>query len=81
MKYLGSKARIAKEILPIILRNRKENQYYVEPFAGGMNSICEVKGNRIANDINEYLISMWKELIKGWIPDKIGKDLYLKNKR
>lgn len=78
MKYLGSKARIAKEILPIILRNRKENQYYVEPFAGGMNSICEVKGNRIANDINEYLISMWKELIKGWIPDKIGKDLYLK---
>lgn len=35
MKYLGSKARIAKEILPIILKDRKVGQYYVEPFVGG----------------------------------------------
>lgn len=35
MKYMGSKNRIAKEILPIILRDRKPNQWYVEPFVGG----------------------------------------------
>ena len=29
MKYMGSKARIAKEILPIILKDRKPEQCYV----------------------------------------------------
>ena len=35
MKYMGSKARIANEILPIILKDRKDGQFYVEPFVGG----------------------------------------------
>ena len=76
MKYMGSKARFTKEILPIILKDRKPNQWYVEPFAGGMNSICGVQGNRIANDIHYYLIQMWRELIDGWIPKKITKEEY-----
>ena len=74
MKYMGSKARFVKEILPIILRNRKADQWYVEPFAGGMNAICEVQGNRIANDLNYYLIEMWKELCNGWIPRKYTRE-------
>lgn len=74
MKYQGSKARIAKEILPIILKDRKENQWYVEPFCGGMNSICEVMGNRIANDVHYYLIEMWKELLNGWNPRKYTQE-------
>lgn len=53
---MGSKRMIAKYILPIILKNRKENQYYVEPFVGGANMIDKVDGNRIGSDINEYLI-------------------------
>ena len=76
MKYMGSKARIAKEILPIILKDRVQDQWYVELFAGGMNMICEVDGNRIANDIHPYLIEMWKYLCKGWIPEKIDKNTY-----
>jgi len=68
MKYMGSKNRIAKEILPIILKGRKENQYYVEPFAGGFNMIDKVDGLRIASDTNEYLIALFKELQNGWIP-------------
>lgn len=56
MKYMGSKARIAKDILPIILKDRKEGQFYVEPFVGGANVIDKVKGNRIGADINKYLI-------------------------
>lgn len=74
MKYMGSKARFHKELLSIILDNRKENQYYVEPFAGGMNMISEVIGNRIANDIHYYLIEMWKELVSGWIPKKYSRE-------
>ena len=62
MKYMGSKNRIAKHILPIILKNRKENQYYVEPFVGGANMIDKVSGLRIGADINKYLISMFQGL-------------------
>jgi DNA adenine methylase len=74
MKYMGSKARFSKEILPIILKDRKPEQWYIEPFAGGMNAICEVQGNRIANDVHYYLIQMWRELIGGWIPKKITRE-------
>ncbi len=74
---MGSKCRLAKEILPIVLKNRQEEQWYVEPFAGGMNSICHVDGNRIANDINEPLIEMWKHLVyNNWIPKEISRDEY-----
>lgn len=73
---MGSKSRIVKEILPIMLRDRKSDQWYVEPFAGGMNSICEVRGYRIANDIHYNLIQMWRELVRGWVPTKITKQEY-----
>lgn len=69
MKYMGSKNRIAKYILPIILKDRiSEEQYYVEPFCGGCNLIDKVKGNRIASDNNSYLISMYNAIKDGWIP-------------
>jgi len=70
MKYMGSKARFTKEILPIILKDRQPEQYYIEPFAGGMNMITEVDGNRIANDIHTELIEMWEALVcDDWIPN------------
>ena len=69
MKYMGSKARYAKEILPIILKNRTLEQWYIEPFAGGMNMIDKVQGNRIANDLSSPLIAMWEALVYGnWEP-------------
>jgi len=69
MKYMGSKNRFAKELLPIILKDRTNGQYYVEPFAGGMNLIDKVEGNRIANDIHTELIEMWKALVyENWEP-------------
>lgn len=70
MKYVGSKNRHAKELLPIILKNRRTKQWYVEPFVGGCNIIDKVTGNRIGNDINYYLIEMWKSIQQGWIPPK-----------
>ena len=65
MKYMGSKRRLWKHIAPFILSNRSNKQYYVEPFCGGCNSICNVDGLRIASDINPFLISMFRGLIDG----------------
>ena len=70
MKYMGSKNRIAKYLLPIILKDREEGQYYVETFCGGCNLIDKVDGNRIANDYHYELIEMFKALQSGWIPPK-----------
>lgn len=77
MKYMGSKARHAKELLPIILKNRKEGQWYVEPFVGGANMIDKVDGKRVGADVNEYLVAMWDAVSKGWKPPElITEDAY-----
>ncbi len=77
MKYMGSKSRIAKHILPIILENRTEGQYYVEPFVGGANVIDKVDGNRIGSDNSKYLISLWKGLQNNHpIIKEISKEIY-----
>lgn len=58
MKYMGSKQRIAKFILPIMLQERtSESQYWVEPFVGGGNIIDKVTGNRICSDFDENAIN------------------------
>lgn len=77
MKYMGSKARIAPEIMPLILEGRKEGQYYVEPFCGGCNSLACADGKRIGSDMNQYLIAMWKGLQAGVErPRIITKEMY-----
>ena len=53
---MGGKRRITKHILPIILKDRKEGQCYVEPFVGGANVIDSVTGNRIGADSNKAVI-------------------------
>ena len=62
MKYMWSKNRISKYLLPIILKDRKPNQWYVEPFVWGANMIDKVDGNRIWGDINKYLVSFLQKL-------------------
>ena len=56
MKYMGSKNRIAKHILPIMLKERGVCTW-VEPFVGGANMIDKVEGERIGADLNPYLIN------------------------
>jgi DNA adenine methylase len=74
---MGSKNRYSKYLLPIILKDRKEGQWYVEPFVGGANMIDKVNGKRIASDINKYLIEMFRALQKGWSPpNSINEDEY-----
>ena len=68
MKYVGSKNRIAKYLLPLILGGRKPGELYVEPFVGGCNIIDKVPGDRWGNDMNPYLIAMLRSIQKGWEP-------------
>lgn len=65
---MGSKRRIAKYILPKILKERSSDQIYCEPFVGGCNKMDKVTGPRIGCDINEYLIEMWRAVSDGWMP-------------
>lgn len=81
MKYMGSKRRIAKYILPIMLKKAEERNIitWVEPFVGGANMIDKVPINfkRIGYDINEYLIEFFNEVKLGWIPPvHITKEKY-----
>lgn len=60
MKYMGSKNRIARFILPMMIKeaNEKGITTWVEPFVGGGNMIDKVPNSfrRIGADINPYLI-------------------------
>lgn len=71
MKYMGSKARHAKELLPIILGGRFPDQWYVEPFVGGANMIDKVSGPRIGSDANAHLIALWEAVASGWEPPTV----------
>jgi len=82
IKYMGSKAKIAKDIVPIIQDYIDKNNIktYFEPFAGGCNVIDKVKADRrIASDKNEYLIALFKHLQNGGeLPESVTKEEYSK---
>ena len=58
MKYMGSKARFAKHIAPIVNEAlKKSNGVLVEPFCGGCNLTTFFEGKVIANDLNKNNLS------------------------
>lgn len=82
IKYMGSKSRISKFIVPIIQKYIEDNNIknYLEPFVGGANVIDKVKcKNKIGGDNNEYLIEMFRNLDKiSTLPKEISKEEYSK---
>ena len=70
---MGSKNRIAKNILPIMLKDRKEGQSWVEPFVGGANIIDKVDGLRIGADSNNHVISALKLIRDNKTPENDQK--------
>lgn len=89
MKYMGSKNRICKYIVPILQEYIDNNniKIYVEPFVGGANVIdkinCEIK---IGYDINIYLIELLKYVRDNYtksncFPEMITKEYYDKVKK
>ena len=86
MRYFGGKVRISKNLTLFINNQLKENQTFVDLFCGSCNVISKIDNNRlrIANDKHYYLIEMWKELQKGWLPPKsLTKEeyKYIKNNK
>lgn len=77
MQYMGSKNRIAKHLLPVILEHKTPEMTWVEPFVGGANMIDKVNGKRIGNDSHKHLIALHKALQDGWIPPtEVSKEMY-----
>lgn len=80
MKYMGSKSRIAKYIVPILqgLIDKNRLQVYAEPFVGGANIIDKIQCNRrIAGDAQTYLIALYDNLDKvPALPDFVTRDHY-----
>lgn len=78
MKYMGSKARLARSILPFINKALLVNSTYVEPFLGGANMMSEVVADvRIGCELNKYVAAMWTALISGWVPEtNYSRELY-----
>lgn len=80
MKYMGSKSRIAKDIVPIIQSYIDDNncRLYIEPFVGGGNVIDKIRcEKKIGSDLNKYLIALLNRVKNDeQLYDKIDKDLY-----
>ena len=77
IKYVGSKSRIAKHIVPIIQSyiDQTNASFYLEPFVGGANVIDKIScGKKIGYDINHYLIELFKNMdLINSLPDEITK--------
>ena len=77
---MGSKSRIAKDIVPIIQAHIDDNGItsYIEPFVGGANVIDKIKCNtRMGIDINPYLIALLNRVQrKEKLYDEVPKELY-----
>ena len=80
MKYMGSKARIAKYIVPIIQKYIDNNNItkYWEPFVGGANVIDKISCNQKAgSDKNKYLIALLCHARDGKeLYESVSKELY-----
>jgi DNA adenine methylase len=82
MKYMGSKNRIAKFLLPIMIKDAQEKSFdtWVEPFVGGANVIDKVPNEfrKIGIDYNEHTIKALiaiRDLINE-LPKNVSVDYY-----
>ena len=81
MKYIGSKRRLKKSIIPILQKAIDDTHaaVYLEPFGGGANVIDDIHcDNRLYYDSHPYLVAMWKHIQETTedIPLTISKEEY-----
>lgn len=82
MKYMGSKSRVAKHILPIMLDDAEKHGIttWIEPFVGGGNMIDKVpdRMRRIGIDCNPHTIAAMlaiRDMVDN-LPDDVSEDEY-----
>lgn len=82
MKYVGSKNKLSKELVPIIqsyINSLPNCNGYLEPFVGGANIIDKIEcDNKYGSDINKYLIALLEKVKSDIdsIPNTISKEEY-----
>ena len=82
MKYMGSKNKFAKDLIPIIQSYITEDtKGYLEPFVGGANVIDKINcNNKIGCDIHTELIELLKYVQNNYnnLPLTISEEEYIK---
>lgn len=82
MKYMGSKNRIAKHLLPIMLAECEKHNItkWVEPFVGGANMIDKVPSSfeRVGYDLNDHVIHALIDIRDNVenLPDAVSEEEY-----
>lgn len=80
MKYMGSKARIAKDIVPILQKciDTVHAHFYIEPFVGGANIIDKINCDfKFGCDNNPYLIALLQHIQDGGeLPVDISRETF-----
>lgn len=81
MKYVGSKNKLSKELVPIIQDyiDKTNIEKYIEPFVGGANIIAKIKCKiKVGCDIHKELIALLKYVQDGGqLPQTISKEEYI----
>ena len=84
MRYVGSKNKLSKDLIPIIQSYiTSDTKGYIEPFVGGGNMIDKIQcSNKIGCDIHEELIELLKyaQEFSSLIPERILKEQYIEVK-
>jgi DNA adenine methylase len=69
MRYMGSKGRHAKFLIPHLMKNHSEDSIYVEPFCGGGNLLSEVPAKyKWGNDTAKYAVALLEAISMGYVP-------------
>lgn len=71
MVYVGSKSRLAKEIVPILqnIIGKNNIKVYIEPFVGGANIIDKIIcDSKYGYDLHRGLIDIYNSVKQGWMP-------------
>jgi len=78
MRYMGSKARHTKQIVPIVLEGHDKSSWYIEPFLGGGNMFsCVNVSLKWGNDTSYYAVSLLEALSNGWsVPTSLSEKGY-----
>lgn len=80
MRYLGSKARIIKQITPIITEHLNGENEFVDVFMGGANVISHIDYNKkVGIEYSVYPWAIWNEISMfgvDWIPQAFDEEDY-----
>lgn len=78
MRYMGSKRRYARHIMPFLMKGHDPARYYVEPFVGGGNMLAYCPApRRWGNDTARYAVALLAAIADGWHPpEEVSEKLY-----